>query len=444
MARNSIISGSSLPSTPAVGDVFIKSGVGLHACDTSTVWRSVGSSIAVFNVKDYGALGNDSADDITAINLTVTTAVAAGGGTVFFPSGTYRISTPIKITNNIQFLGVGVDSTIIKPTANVAGFLCDTIANGGLGASATHWSIKHLLIDYVLMKSGSGPSNTTSAKGISLVSDGSNYAWFYEVSDVKIQWAYYGVYDYLGSFLGAYKRMWIQHNRIGMYKLGGTTIHYENVFVTGSVDNGQTVAWNLANTYDVIGWDLEGVLDSTITASASNGICAGTCNYFYNCHGLTINGFDVENNLTLGTNNFDSIIAFNGDSSYATYVANGIAFPSSVLNVLNSIYAVTSFIKIDGYAMVTLGGLQVYNAGASIFYPSANGGNASSWAGIIFKETNAKLFINSSTMSTLSTRSGAYVGGIYGTYSNGGQTIKYIASVLSGTQIGTPYDLGAL
>lgn len=42
-----------------------------------------------FNVRTYGARGDGSTLDTTAINAAIDAAAAAGGGTVFFPAGTY-------------------------------------------------------------------------------------------------------------------------------------------------------------------------------------------------------------------------------------------------------------------------------------------------------------------------------------------------------------------
>jgi hypothetical protein len=55
----------------------------------------------VFNVKQYGAVGNGSTDDVTAIR-NAATAAAAVGGTVLFPVGTYRTSDHISS----QWVGV--------------------------------------------------------------------------------------------------------------------------------------------------------------------------------------------------------------------------------------------------------------------------------------------------------------------------------------------------
>ena len=50
------------------------------------------------NVKDFGAKGDGINDDISAINSAIK-SLPPGGGTVYFPSGIYMISSPIFIGN---------------------------------------------------------------------------------------------------------------------------------------------------------------------------------------------------------------------------------------------------------------------------------------------------------------------------------------------------------
>lgn len=70
---------------------------------------------AVFDVKTYGATGNGSTDDITAINSAISAAASAGGGTVLFPRGTYRTSAEIAVTSgNIHLEGEGIAASVIK------------------------------------------------------------------------------------------------------------------------------------------------------------------------------------------------------------------------------------------------------------------------------------------------------------------------------------------
>jgi len=81
----------------------------------------------VFNVKDYGALGDDSNDDTAAAQAAIDAAETEGGGVVLFPEGTYLLNsfysgyTPSGRSNdvarlyidgdNISFVGQGAKLT---------------------------------------------------------------------------------------------------------------------------------------------------------------------------------------------------------------------------------------------------------------------------------------------------------------------------------------------
>ena len=72
-----------------------------------------------FNIRTYGAVGDGKADDTKAINNTIDAAVKAGGGTVFFPAGTY-LSYTIRLKSNISlFLGQG--STLLAADSGAGG-----------------------------------------------------------------------------------------------------------------------------------------------------------------------------------------------------------------------------------------------------------------------------------------------------------------------------------
>jgi hypothetical protein len=57
------------------------------------------SGLPVFNVKNFGATGNGSTDDTTALKAAYASLVAAGGGTLYFPIGTYCISSALQWGN---------------------------------------------------------------------------------------------------------------------------------------------------------------------------------------------------------------------------------------------------------------------------------------------------------------------------------------------------------
>ena len=60
--------------------------------DDRYVWRER----MPINVKDHGATGNGNTDDRAAIQSAIDAATAAGGGTVFFPPGDYRVD-PVAV-----------------------------------------------------------------------------------------------------------------------------------------------------------------------------------------------------------------------------------------------------------------------------------------------------------------------------------------------------------
>lgn len=52
-----------------------------------------------FNVKDYGATGNGTTDDTTAIQHTINVARLYGGGVVILPAGTYKVTAGLQLTD---------------------------------------------------------------------------------------------------------------------------------------------------------------------------------------------------------------------------------------------------------------------------------------------------------------------------------------------------------
>lgn len=68
----------------------------------------------VFNVKQYGALGNGQADDTDAIYKALAAAKKSPGSTVYFPKGVYMISNMLNPSDNTQWKGDGKNQTFIK------------------------------------------------------------------------------------------------------------------------------------------------------------------------------------------------------------------------------------------------------------------------------------------------------------------------------------------
>lgn len=62
-----------------------------------------------YNVRDFGAAGDNVQDDGAAIAAAIDAAKDDGGGVVFFPAGTYKITDPILMYTGVTLVGVGRD-----------------------------------------------------------------------------------------------------------------------------------------------------------------------------------------------------------------------------------------------------------------------------------------------------------------------------------------------
>jgi len=72
--------------------------------------RAIG--LPQFNVKSYGAKGEGTTDDSTAIQDAINAANTAGGGVVFLPVGTYQINTSLNLKTKVILMGSGYASKL--------------------------------------------------------------------------------------------------------------------------------------------------------------------------------------------------------------------------------------------------------------------------------------------------------------------------------------------
>jgi polygalacturonase len=90
MNRRDLLKHSPLALAASVGHVSLaEAQTEVHATD------------ALFNVRTFGAAGDGKTLDTAAINKAIEAAVAVGGGTVFFPAGTYLCFT-IRLRSNVD------------------------------------------------------------------------------------------------------------------------------------------------------------------------------------------------------------------------------------------------------------------------------------------------------------------------------------------------------
>lgn len=108
------------PSSPSVGQTVLLTTVSTN--QPRGIWTYVGGSKwspgngGVANVIDFGAYPNDATDDTSAINNAIAAVKGmATGGTVYFPAGTYDISSTISIdAGGVWLRGAGMTSTRLQ------------------------------------------------------------------------------------------------------------------------------------------------------------------------------------------------------------------------------------------------------------------------------------------------------------------------------------------
>jgi polygalacturonase len=97
--------------------ITIVIGVAAVSAAISQIASSQNPAAGSYNVRAFGARGDGKQLDTGAINKTIETAAAAGGGTVFFPAGDY-LSTSIRLKSNIAlYLDQGATIIAAETTA---------------------------------------------------------------------------------------------------------------------------------------------------------------------------------------------------------------------------------------------------------------------------------------------------------------------------------------
>ncbi|MEI5996837.1 hypothetical protein H3V53_06365 [Paraburkholderia bengalensis] len=71
----------------------------------------------VYDVRDFGAVGNGIADDAAAITNADAAISSAGGGILYFPAGTFAAGSMIIRNSNVIWQGAGIGATTIQAKA---------------------------------------------------------------------------------------------------------------------------------------------------------------------------------------------------------------------------------------------------------------------------------------------------------------------------------------
>lgn len=145
--------------------------------DYDYAWGAIGVStnvqqdLKIVSVKNFGAVGNGTTDDTTAINNALANTPA--GGVCYLPPGNYGVTAPIVIPPQVTLEGAHGETLIyttntppstpiatsLRPLASFAGVAVVRILGktaGGYAYSAVGQKLRRVTIDGTLLPAGSG------------------------------------------------------------------------------------------------------------------------------------------------------------------------------------------------------------------------------------------------------------------------------------------------
>lgn len=266
---------------------------------------------APLNVFDYGAVGDGTTDDTAAIQSAVTAAYAQEQA-LYFPSGTYLMSSTITMGDNTAdaakfcyFFGDGKDSVIKVNAVNVNPFLWEG-PNPDVDGAGNRIDGRILIEKLRFIGPSSASSNTNSigvkfygAQGITL-RDCTFNGWvngeYYQNCDIVSRYNIYSQSNYIAVNSAAtgyaltgegqlnsfnnYGGLISNSTNIGVIYVGGLAPCF---FGTNFVLNGVSLAFSPNNASgstttsspQIIGCYFEGDVGTTIIFGGGNGIVRG-------------------------------------------------------------------------------------------------------------------------------------------------------------------------
>lgn len=308
--------------------------------------RMLGSFLTgpFMNVKGWGAVGDGVANDTAAIQDAIDTASAAGGGVIFFPVGTFKVTT-ITVPAKVQLRGCGRGS-LITSAANAyavdcggaAGALYYNIAVCDLAIKGTADNTKGVRLRGV---AGGLLSNlylegafSATAANVGVCIDGGNASCFFNLIENVLcnHWKQNFLITKTGSSNSTVQTF------VGCSAFGDVTSFpgLASSGITVEADQGQGTTWHGGNFEQcAVGIDLR---------QSSGQIGFHGVRFEDNTNDVTF-GLFTKNNLILNARNLDTVVDNSGTGfGFHTILNNST---SAGLPRLNELFA-TRFNGIDG------------------------------------------------------------------------------------------------
>ena len=266
---------------------------------TGSVARTVTNKLQEsVSVKDFGAVGDGSNDDTTAIQAAINAVQTAGGGTVFFPPGTYKTTVPLTISSYVNLIGSNLAASIISKSTATVGSGSNTARSGtktdsyAVDAVVTLTHADNGYNYYAQIKNLTLKKATYAASSYGIYAPRCSHFSF---EDLQIQNCSVGYYTF-DSWMANLKNVTVQAATIGFQHaddgsgLGaGTSITFQNCWAL--FDN--TIAQPL------FGFSFFGLTYSAFISCASDHSIrvdgSGTYIFYFNtCAGISLNACGAE------------------------------------------------------------------------------------------------------------------------------------------------------
>ncbi len=267
-----------------------------------------------FNVKAYGATGNNLTDDTAAIQAALNAANTNSGGTVYFPAGNYIISSVLTVYNNTALLGGSLDqgNTIIKQTS--------TTANGITASNVVGFKMENLYLY--------GPSSG-SGIGVALTTTGSNISQYITMRNCRV--AHFG-----SDGINVGTPIVSTFDRVISLLNGGHGFNIGGSGASGGTSCAFTACY--ANSNQEAGYYLNNLQYSSLSGCASD--ANGTGYYLSGCIAIAFHGCGTESNVDNSpTYDGNGFVIYGGSAIgvYSCFVYQNPAISFWVTNAAESV-----------------------------------------------------------------------------------------------------------
>lgn len=317
-----------------------KLGVDNSSVATSLDYRVRALETNLFNVKNYGAVGDDVTDDRLAIQAAINAAHNQGGGIVYFPAAIYRVQGSIAMYSSITLQGVAMEASILHFTTGTV----DGVTGSGLSSCGFK--------DIGLTGNGSGSSPGTNGCGINFDygSAGNNPFHFFEnvmvrnfgSDGIRIQTAIvcsfekvyvafnggHGFNWYEGGTSVNFQACWARQNALAGYRFKESV--YQSLTGCAADNNGINYMVLDAQSIGFFGCGSEGAL-------TNGGLYNGYGWYIDDSSVIKLDACWITDNRNLG------VWVTNGTNTASLHVADNTPNATAV-----------NFIKVDSGCVVTI------------------------------------------------------------------------------------------